>query len=81
MRNPFRQPMMKLAFNELVSAYERRSKLLFHEGQPIRSNSAGVMFWRGYEGVMIGGYWDRASKETFAYAHWLAGKACRANEQ
>lgn len=76
MKNPFRQPMMRLSFAGMVKAYEQRSKLLFHEGRPIRSNSAGIMFWRGYEGTHAGA-WDRASKDTLAYACWKAGVACR----
>lgn len=78
-RNPFRERGMRLAFDELLSAYGRRSKLLFHEGNPTRGNSAAIMFWRGYEGAHVG-TWDRASKETAAYAHWRAGRAVRTQE-
>jgi hypothetical protein len=77
MRNPFRQPLLKLAFDEMVRAHDRRAGTLFlPSGDRNMGNSAACMFWRGYDGIQIGA-WDRASKETFAYPQWLAGKACR----
>lgn len=77
-RNPFRHPSMRQAFEDVVGMYRSRHKTLFTAaGEPHRGNSWAGMFWRGYDGTSIG-VWDAASRRQLSYATWLAGKAVRA---
>ena len=77
-RNPFRAKFMREAFDNMVTAYNTRSPLLFlADGTPHRGNSWAGMFWRGYEGSQIGA-WDRASKQSGSYPVWRAGAEVRA---
>jgi hypothetical protein len=69
---------MRKAFEDLVSAYTERRKVLFlRDGTPNKGNSPANVFWMGFKGQNVGdGFADRASREMLAYAHWRAGKAC-----
>lgn len=80
MKNPFKAVPMRNVFDDCVEAFHSRSTLLFHpDGRRNMGNSIASLFWRGYDGIQIG-IWDAASKQTFAYAQWRAGKACREQE-
>lgn len=76
--NPFKDPTLKSAFDELVREFTVKHRNLFNtDGQPKKGNSHAEYFWRGFEGEPIGmGFVDNASKKTLAYAYWRAGQLC-----
>lgn len=61
-----------------MQMFAARHRNLFQaDGARSRGNSVADMFWRGFDGVVLGGMWDAASKKTLAYAYWRAGQDAR----
>jgi hypothetical protein len=63
----------------VVTFNDKRSVLFNADGTPCHSNSIATNFWRGYNNVAMN--WDKASKETFAYAAYRAGEDCRKSQE
>lgn len=78
MRNPFRQVGLRTQFEMMVAAYDNHHRdLLRADGTRCRGNSLATQFWRGFDNVAIGmraPNWDRASKDSFGYACYVAGQ-------
>lgn len=79
MTNRFRDPVLRRAYDEAITAHAATSKVLFHAGQEHRGNGVAGPFWRGFHAEQSG-HWDAASKQTLAYAYWRAGQDVRASQ-
>lgn len=81
--NPFRTKANRAAFDEMVRAYVNKSRALFlPSGERCTGNGAAMIFWRGFDGVRVGGgFTDRASRECASYVHYRAGQVCRARQE
>jgi hypothetical protein len=74
--NPFRNPLMRARFDDLVTAYRRGHANLFTEsGRRARGCSMATDFWRGFDNAIPAARWDRASRDTLAWAAYRAGRA------
>lgn len=79
MKNPFRNKMMREAYDSCMEMVMLNHPTLFNrDGSRCTENGIGSMFWRGYDGTKFGaGFIDPASKRTLAYAYYRAGKNLR----
>lgn len=76
--NPFRDPGMRQHFFYCTTAYLNKSANLFYpDGKPQRGNGLATNFWRGYAGSIPRERWDRASRNTLAWAAYRAGEAVK----
>lgn len=76
MTNPFRDPLMRARFDELVKAYRLGHANLFtRDGGRSRGCSMATYFWRGFDNLIPAARWDRASRNTLAWAAYRAGRA------
>lgn len=71
--NPFRQPLMHDAYARAVSEFHSRAPIFFTPSGSPAPNSIANFFWRGYRGKTTEN-WNRANKNTVAYAHYCAGR-------
>lgn len=69
--NPFKDKMMRKAFDECVAAFGRNSSALQHHS----GNSIAQNFYRGYDNIPMN--WDSSSKKSMAYAQYRAGVFCK----
>jgi hypothetical protein len=76
--NPFRNAVLRKQYDALVHLYAIKHRdLVRADGKPHRGNSWATNFWRGYEGKDDASRWDRASRQTPAWACWRAGHDIR----
>lgn len=80
MRNPFRKPAYRAAYDDLLAGYDRRCRVLFlPDGTECHGNSVAHWFWLGYHGFRAPNWFTtRVDRDTFAYVQYLAGVACAA---
>jgi hypothetical protein len=77
MANPFRNDLMRRRYDDLVKAYHRGHANLFtQDGGRSRGCSMATDFWRGFDNSIPAARWDRASRDTLAWAAYRAGRAC-----
>lgn len=85
MRNPFRQAGLRLQFEACVKAYDSFHRDLRPAAdRRCRGNSLATQFWRGFDNVATGlraPNWDRASKDSYGYAAYVAGQAVARREK
>lgn len=72
-RNPFRDPALRGHFEDCLRVY-RAGRMLHPNGKPV-GNTTAANFWRGLNAIPMN--WDRASRQSFAYASYRAGEAAR----
>jgi hypothetical protein len=76
--NPFRNPILRKQYDGMFYVFSIKHRDLFRpDGTPHRGNSWATNFWRGYEGKDDPKRWDRASRQTPAWACWCAGRDVR----
>lgn len=85
MRNPFKDRIRREQFEAVVRMFDARDKGLFlSDGSPHRGNGFASNFWKGYDpkfAEMLKVRWDAASKQTNGYIFFVAGEACRREDE
>lgn len=75
-RNPFRDQFMRKSYDAAVQTYDTKHRnFIYPWGTRCIGNAWATNFWRGYDGMQRN--WDKASKESPAYAMWCAGRDIR----
>lgn len=78
MTNRFRDPTLRREYEAAMQMFVTKHRNLFQpNGARSAGNSVAGMFWRGFDGIVLGGAWDAVSKKTLGYAHWRAGQDAR----
>lgn len=78
MANRFSDPTLHREYEAVMQMFATKHRNLFQaNGARSMGNSIAGMFWRGFDGIVLGGAWDAASKKTLGYAHWRAGQDAR----
>ncbi len=72
-RNPFKTKFMHENYAAAVKTYDdKHPSFIYANGKRCVGSAWAGSFWRGFDGVQRN--WDRASKQSAAYAMWCAGR-------
>jgi hypothetical protein len=74
--NRFKDPTMRREYDAAVHQFRIKHRNFFRQdGTPSNGNSWAEVFWKGYNGIKLGGgFTDRASRQTVMYAYYRAGQ-------
>lgn len=82
--NPFKVPLYRKAFDNLLAVYARKGEGLFYtDGSRCKGNSIAVEFWRGFDdvnGVRAKQYNSRDERNSLGWAYYRAGRAIAKSE-
>lgn len=82
-RNPFKVPLYRRAFDGCVAVYQRKGEGLFYaDGSRCKGNSIAVEFWRGYDDAsgFVEKRYGKLDRNSLGWCYYRAGRAIAKSE-